>query len=182
MNTAGLVGSHYVLAALPIWATVAVLVLLTYVVLYAGREYFEGMPYNVATSAIYGDAGFVICILIAAGILQRRPVEHAWLESSSFHWGFAHLAVILGLVAQWLVIRQFGGFGQYVDTYHNLFIVPLFVYLLVTILPVIYLYGTITEKTFPIFALVLWVVLYLYDVATGRLEQRDWLRRHGWRL
>jgi hypothetical protein len=63
------------------------------------------------------------------------------------------------------------------DTYHNLFIVPLLIFLLATMLPVTFYYGTWFEVSSTVFFGVLWLVLMLFDWRTGRLDQPEWMCR-----
>ncbi len=49
------VGSHYVLSGLPIWASALLFFGVTMGVIYVARDVFEGLPYQVAYSAQFGD-------------------------------------------------------------------------------------------------------------------------------
>lgn len=116
-----LVGSFYVLAVLPIWATALVLITLLLVAMFVGRDYFEGMPYQVSYSAQIGDAGLFIVVLIAAGILQQGDLYvPRWLMSAQIH-----LAMVLVVFALGLIVNE-SRHGKEMDTYHDVVIVPLF--------------------------------------------------------
>ena len=62
-------GSHYVLAILPIWATALLCYLIMAVPIQVLRNRYEGMPYQIAWSALFADVGLVVVVLIAATVL-----------------------------------------------------------------------------------------------------------------
>jgi len=168
------------LAENPVWLTLVILYVATIGILPLGRWLFEGFRYNVALSSKYGDVALIVCVLIAASILKRQPVE-PWLASSTFHGVAIGLSIGIGLIAEVLVRAnpslRMG--CEIMDVYHNLFIVPLFVYLILAIaIPAIYLYGTGLQKIVSLSLLVAWATLFVYDLHTGRLNQREWLTKN----
>lgn len=175
-----LIGSHLVLSLLPIWVTLAILYVINAGILFEGRDFFEGLGYNIARSSVHGNVGLVVCMLIAADILQRQPIGPWWLESGAFHWLAAGIALYTGFAVEIIVLANSKWkLGQWMDVYHNTFIVPVFTYLMLTLLPVTYYNGTQLEIIVSFWLVVFWSILGIHDAQTGRLNQRDWLAEQG---
>jgi len=173
-----LIGSHYILSVLPIWATAAILFTITLAAILVGRDYFEGLPYNVAYSAVIGDAGLVIGVLIAATILQRgEPYVPEWLQSGTVHGVILLASVVLSVTICVLTLGSRS--GQVMDIYHDVVIAPLILYFAITLVPVIYYNGTKAEKTALLCFIVLWAALVAFDIKYERMDQRTWLSLHG---
>lgn len=81
----GYVGIIYILNTLPIWAIAVILFAITMVPILIGRDILEGMPYNVAYSAVIGDVFLMIGVLIAATILQRGAHIPQQLQDGYIH-------------------------------------------------------------------------------------------------
>ena len=179
MHSIHLVGSFAVLSVCPIWAVAIVLDFLCIDILYIGREAFEGFPYNISKSSQLGDRALIGCALISATILQGRVALPWWLGSELFQILIAVASILTGILWQVFVLLKTNNRSvTKMDTYHNVFIAPLFMYLLVTGLPVIYIYGSIHEKGLTGLFILLWIELVAYDAKNGRLDQCDWLRRN----
>lgn len=173
MNTQ-LVGSHYVLSGLPIWASSLILYGVTMGVIYVMRDIYEGLPYQVAYSAQFGDAVLVGAVLVAATILQRGEALPRWLSGGHFHVFAALISVSFG-VTWWSIDRP----THWGDIYHHLFVAPLILYLAITLLPVILINGTRVEKLCMLCFALLWASLVVFDVTHGRMNQRQWLQSCG---
>jgi hypothetical protein len=173
-----LVGSYYVLATLPVWATAAILFAITMATILVGRDVLEGLPYNVAYSAIIGDAGLLIGVLIAATILQWGIVDvPQWLHSGTTHVLILFVLALGGTAVCLLTLGSRS--GQAMDIYHDTVIAPLILYLAITLVPVIYYNGTKTEKLSVLVCFVLWASLVVFDIKYKRMDQRSWLQNHG---
>ena len=173
MNT-HLVGSHYVLSGLPVWASSLILYGVTMGVIYVVRDIFEGLPYQVAYSAQFGDAMLVGAVLVAATILQRGEALPWWVSCGYFHVISAVISVCFGF-AWWSIDRP----THWGDTYHHLFVAPLILYLAITLLPLIVINGTRVEKLCVLCFALLWAALVVFDVTHERMNQRQWLQSHG---
>jgi hypothetical protein len=173
MNTQ-LVGSHYVLSALPIWASSLILYGVTIGVIYLARDFFEGLPYQVAYSAQFGDAVLAAAVLIGATILQRGDSLPSRFSNGNFHVLAALISVSFGLT--WWAIDRPQHWG---DVYHHLFVAPLILYLAITLLPVILINGKTGEKLWVLCFALLWATLVVFDVTHERMNQRQWLQSHG---
>jgi hypothetical protein len=167
-------GSHRVLSRLPIWASSIIFYAVTMGVVYVARDFFEGLPYQVAYSAQFGDAALAGAVLIAATILQRVGPLPRWLSSRYFH-GVAAL-VSVGLGSTWWSLDRPAHWG---DIYHHLIIAPLIIYLAITLLPVILINGRRVEKSSVLCFALFWASLVAFDLTHGRMNQREWLQAHG---
>ena len=171
------VGSIYVLTVLPIWATVAIFATILMMVL-VGRDITEGLMYNVAYSSMFGDVALMDVVLIAASILQRnsRIFIPRWLQSKMTHVFILLMSIILGITVCILTLSSRS--GQVMDIYHDIVIVPLFLYLAITLLPVVVLNWTYKEMVATIVLVSFWLALVGFDIKYDRMNQRQWLVRH----
>jgi hypothetical protein len=173
-------GSLYYLSVWPIWVTALVFIIITFVTMMVGRDVLEGMPYQVSYSALIGDIGLFVVVLIAAGILQRQgTVVPEWLH------GRAQLLVLavsipvgVTVFSKTFISRE----AEWMDFYHDVVIAPLILYLAVTLLPIIYLNGTPTEQRATIALVAIWAALVAFDIGYDRMNQRRWLRKKGVRF
>lgn len=121
-----------------------------------------------------GDGALIVAVLMAAEILKRGGTMPEWLQDSKYHIGAGFVGIIFGVV--WL---KFDRPQQWADRYHHAVIAPLLLYLVITLLPVIFTNGNKNEKFATVFFVVLWVVLVFYDGAwfslrRSRLSQRQY--------
>ncbi len=94
-----------------------------------------------------------------------------------------HSEIVLAVLCLFIGIASnyFLNAKEVMDIYHNIVVLPLLAYLLITILPVIFEHGTATEKTTVVILVAIWALLLWYDMATGRLDQQRWLAtNHQW--
>jgi hypothetical protein len=171
-----LAGSLYVLAKLPIWATAAIFAAIGLAIL-VGRDIFEGLPYNVAYSAAIGDVALTIGVLIAATILQRGGVRiPELLQKGEIHIMIAAASFGLGTIVCSATLNSRS--GKAMDVFHDLVIAPLFLYLAVTLMPIILINGRKTEIIATTCSVLLWLGLVGFDAKYNRLNQRQWLQNH----
>lgn len=173
MNTQW-VGSHLVLSRLPIWASSVGLYAVTLGALFVVRDVFEGLPYQVAYSALLGDAALGAAVLVGATVLHRGEPLPSLYSCGYFHALAALVSVAFG-VSWWFLDRP----SHWGDIYHHLVIAPLIFYLASTLLPVIVINGTKTERICALSCVVIWASLIGFDVTHERMNQRQWLERHG---
>lgn len=177
------VGIYRILAILPIWATVMILYLVTDGAMYLGRDIFEGLGYQVAYSAKFGDTMLFGVVFIAATIIKREePYLRSW-----FFWvpwlmnGWFHLLVLIGCVALGLtvsVLTLATRSGQMMDVYHDVVIAPMILYFAIALLPLTYYAGTKIEKRWTFFFILIWLVLVIFDIKYDRMNQRQWIERN----
>jgi hypothetical protein len=171
-------GIHWILATLPIWATALAIVVVTLVAINELRDLMEGVPYQVSRSALYGEAGLIITVLIAATILQRgKVVIPSFVQGGETQLQMLVMFVIVGLAVSRVTMKSRS--NQLADIYHDAVVAPLFVFFGVTLLPVVYYGGTAFEKII-VYALInLWFIFFVTDVLGDRMNQRRWLTRRG---
>ena len=176
-NKTKLVGSHYVLATLPIWATAAILVFILLAV-FIGRDILEGLPYDIAYASLVGDFALMIVALISATILHRNELKIGrWLQIPAVHVAILAGSILLGILVSFVTLNLRS--GQLMDIYHDVIIGPLFLYLGITLLPVIFKNGTKKEIIASLCFILLWASLVGFDIRTDRMNQREWLQNHG---
>ena len=176
MNTS-YVGIHAFLTRTPLWVTVLILYLMTDGAMHIGREYFEGLAYQVAYSAKFGDAALLGVVFIATTILQRGNVVLPKLLTKVWmHRAIVLVGICLGSAVSWLTLPARS--GQIMDIYHDVVIAPMILYFAVTLLPVIYLAGKRAEKVSTVCFILFWLALVVYDTGSNRMNQRNWLEKH----
>lgn len=174
-------GIHKFLFYCPIWATALILYAMTDGVMYLGRDLLEGIGYQIAYSAKFGDAALIGVVFIASTVIQRglsfSTMFPSWFLGRRFHLAVWFFSVVLGAIvcAQTLEARS----GQAMDIYHDVVIAPMILYFAVTLLPVIYIGGRRTEKMATVLFILFWMSLVAFDVIHNRINQRQWMEDHG---
>ena len=173
-----LVGIYSLLAYTPIWLTAIVLWTFTDGVIHLMRDRLEGLGYQTSFSAKFGDAGLIAATLIAATILQRDG-SHVpdFVNNAMGQVAAGFIGTILGA---YVTITTTGKrSGQAADIYHDLVIGPAIFFLVITLLPVIWENATTYEWFAVCFAAATWTILGIVDIVYDRMNQRQWLIRHG---
>ncbi len=169
---------YWVLQNTPIWATALVLWFSTDGMIHLMRDRFEGLGYQVSYAAKFGDAGLVAAVLIAATLLQRDGVQVPDVLNGGFAQLFVALAcILLGAVVSIKTIGHRS--GHLADIYHDVVIGPAILFFTITLLPVYWLNARWWEWMVLAVAVVVWALLVWFDIKTNRMNQREWLRRHG---
>jgi hypothetical protein len=65
------------------------------------------------------------------------------------------------------------------DMYHNIVVLPLYVWLLGLTVPVVYLHGSSGQKIVGTLCLLVWIACFIFDWKTERLQQRHYLNKIG---
>ncbi len=165
------------LTVTPIWLIFAVLFFLCIAIHPLGRKYFEGTAYNISISSEYGDAALIAVVLITAGIIQRQGAP-IFLEH--YQLAIVLVSIVIGILDHTVAAGWPKKPQTKMDTYHNLVVVPLLVYLvLFTGLWVNLANGTALERVATITLGVIYLVTFLIDLKTGRIEQSKYLREHS---
>jgi hypothetical protein len=146
-----------------------------------GRGIIEGLMYNISYSSMVGDAGLLIIVLIAATVLKRNYAPGRLGIPRLFCDEITQTLVLIVCVSFGLavcILTLDSRSGQAMDRFHDTVIAPLFVFLAITLLPVIYKNGTWMEKTATVFFILLWGGLVYVDFTLGLLDQRGYLFFH----
>jgi hypothetical protein len=162
------------LAALPVWGISLVLWFVTVEVIRLGRWRFEGLGYNLALSSTIGDLLLTASIAMNAEILHRTGELPTWLASRSLQEFCLAVAVVASIVG---IAKMHG--QQKMDTYHDVVVMPLYIYLIgiTALIPFVSGYGY--EKLAEVMLIGGWLVLVLADQKRGVLAQKKWLVEHG---
>jgi hypothetical protein len=176
MNTS-YVGIHALLVSLPLWATVLILYTITDCVMHLGRDRLEGLGYQVAYSAKFGDVALFGAVFIAVTILQRGEVAlSGWMMAEDFQLATFFGCMALGFAVSFFTLKSRS--GQWMDFYHDAVIAPMVLFFAIMLLPVIYLGGTVIEKFWTVSFIVFWVILVGVDIKLDRMNQRGWIKRN----
>jgi hypothetical protein len=109
---------HQLLATLPIWFTAITLWIFTDGMIHLMRDQLEGLGYQTAFSAKYGDAGLLGAILIGATILQRTSIYIPnWLQNGSHQIVILVTCIALGAAVSFITNGMRS--GQVGDIYHD---------------------------------------------------------------
>jgi hypothetical protein len=167
-------GSYRLLSASPLWLTFAVLYFLCIGVLHIGRWVFEGRAYNTSFTSEYGDVALITVVLIGMTVMKNQPMVSGVWGVLDFQVTLAGMCLIAGLASNYYLNAK-----EVMDIYHNMFVLPLLAYLILSTVPIVFKYGTTRDKKAVVAFIVIWAAFGLYDIATGRLDQRTWLHNHG---
>lgn len=174
-----MVGIYWFLANCPIWATAMILYFSTLGVIHVGRDYFEGIPYQVAYSAQFGDTLLFGAVLIAATILQQRDGADIplWFQGLGTQILVLGGCFLLGFVVCIVTLKTRS--GQKMDMFHDIAMGPVILFLAITLLPVIWNNGTVVEISATAGFILVWAGLTVFDIKHERMDQRKWLQSHG---
>ena len=165
----------------PMWATAFLLYFFCIGILFIIRDYFEKLPYNISVASQQGDPALIGCILIGVEIIKKQTVLAWWLDLP-FQFILLGSSIIVGAVYQLLYSIKAILWKTVADSYHNVIVAPLLVFLLGATLPVVILYGSKIDTIFSALLFLIWAVTLSFDNETGRLQQQKWLAKHGIRL
>jgi hypothetical protein len=142
--------------------------------IHALRYAYEGRAYDVALSSKIGDICLAGFICIGAYIIKQPQFDPpTWMEGLWFQFGMALFSILCGILCLILIKPEYEG-----DMYHAIWVIPFFIYFLCITSPVLYLYGNMWQKVLGISFVFVWLLLVIYDIQTGRMEQRKYIARH----
>jgi hypothetical protein len=173
------VGVYRFMAEYPVWAVPTAMFSFALAPILVLRAVFEGLPYQVSYAALFGDPGLVIAFMIVATIFRENRVTRI---PTRLQKGLVHLYVYGGclLFAALVSLSTMQSrSGQLGDLWHDFIVAPIFLYMGITMAPIIWYNGTKTEKR-TIWSFVgLLVALCVLDLILRDLNQRWWLVNHG---
>jgi hypothetical protein len=170
-------GIYWLLSTLPIWATFSILMSIL-LAIPVGRDVVEGLPYNVSYSSMVGDVSLVVGVIIATTVLQRGPIfTPAFVGPGYVHWVIFFTAAVVGMFVYLSTAEERD--ASLMDAYHDMIVVPMFITLAITLLPVVYLNGRAEEKWATAASIILWGWLVAFDIKFDRLNQWKWLTQNG---
>lgn len=134
------------------------------------RWFFQGLRYNVSLASSWGDVALGAFAFIAVYQI-RQGARNGLLDSGKWHLAVAAFWILAGLIMFITGEKEVG------DVYHNVLVLPLLGYLVVSMAPVL-LEMSWKMRLIEVALLLVWVVLIAYDIKTGRLDQKGWIRIH----
>jgi len=161
----------------PLWGLFLLLISLAISVLLITRGKWEKVNYNFSICSSIGDSFLIAAILMATEILKRDGVVPEFCNLPEYQLAWLIISIMAGLTLAARGHLISGKWGKGTDLYHNLFIVPMFIFLLATTYPITYYQGSPQEKLSALLLLIAWLLTLLFDLATGRLDQRSWARK-----
>ncbi len=177
-----LIGSHAALAAMPQWLIGLTLALLTWGVVFVGRDRLEGLGYNVSYASVIGDMTLIAIVVMASSMLQRGPVSlPAFWVGANYHLICIAVAYVAGMFSLAAPGEPIGN-KTAMDIYHGVVVLPLYVYLLLSVAPVIWVSGSkgwTGEIAGAVCLLCVWGWMFIVDAKEGRLNQPGWLEKHN---
>lgn len=182
-----LIGSYRWLTMYPMFETITFLFMISIVAVFYIRDAFEGLAYNASRCALWG--GLAVLGIIAIGIhVIRTGVIPPFLASDTFHFGAAALSAVLAGINIRANLKKEDGIKETVaDLYHNWILLPGYIYLCLTVIPLIFAQLGKSEDLgllviITIVLIMIWVVTGMDDKKFGRLKQQKYLENHGLRL
>ena len=172
-------GIYSILQKSPIWAVTAISLIVLEMVM-VGRYFFEGIMYNVSFASSIGDLSLMVVLLIATTILQRPSVDMS--KACAFEKVgqivLMVLCVALGVLVSVFTLKTRNGFQM--DIYHDVVVGSFFLFLAITLLPIIFKLGKPSEKVASVCFILIWAFLVWFDASHGIFpSQRQWLFNHN---
>jgi hypothetical protein len=140
------------------------------------RLLFEGAYYDRSLASLPGDCLLGAYLAIVAWVIRNKTIPYGVHASRFWHAAVAavSLAVAMGLHARALS----AGSGQetVANTYHNLVVLPVLSYLVVSAAPALFKTRVLKAKVFAAVFVAGWLALLLYDIVVGNLQENSTLQ------
>ncbi len=174
MNHLG--GWYGFLFSCPIEVEILAMVFLYLNILYDIRDHFEGFGYNNSTASRTGDFfGWIVFTVIGIRNIKQITYAPAWMDAWIFHGIMPLIMATTGIVYQASIMKKNKETGTLADAYHNMIIVPIIVFSLITLSPIIWLFGSQWEILIAAGSIAIWVIMLTLDIKKGRLQNLEWL-------
>ena len=170
-------GIYFLLNYFPIWFTALILWFVADGMIHLMRDRLEGLGYQVSYAAKFGDAGIFGAVLIAATILQRSDVYVFWQIDGTGQMILFAVCVFIGFLTTMMSLKKRS--GQVGDIYYDVIIGPMILFFAIMLLPVTWYSGRWYELGATGFFIVVWLWFVYTDFRDDRMNQRQWLVRHG---
>lgn len=168
------VGSLWLLTVMPWWLLIVTLVMGTSGIIYLIRLTWEGWVPDKSRASMPGDMFLAVYCGIIAWICQQK-ITQGWLTNIYWHRGIAALCVLAGLMAMYSGMTQSAASRRWTlrpaNIYHNLIVIPLFAYIIVSMAPILWAPGHTFPKIGALACLLVWVGLLIWDIQHDNLVQ-----------
>lgn len=168
-------GIYRLLSGLPTWIAMGSLCVMVLLVL---SEKISRRERMVAHMWAVCYAGVLVVVLFTIGILKHGTVfvPNYYLQFGWCHWLILSIAMAFG-VSMCLVTNE----NRLAELFRDVIVDPLFVFLIITLLPIVYTNGTNGDKTVTSVCVLIWIVPFLARVVLGlrrfiegRLQSRSY--------
>ncbi len=157
----------------PWWIVMIATICITTGLLYLIRWKTEGVIYDVAFSSCPGDASLALYCGLVAGMCQHELPKGVHTEAW-YHITVAILALVVGIAIQYFGLKNGKESNSWnnlpAQWFHNLFIVPVLSYAVVSTLPVAWHSTNLPLATSAFGCALLWLILFAIDAAEGSLD------------
>ena len=174
-NRNGIQGIYRTLFKAELWVTEAALFTALNLIIFGGRFIEDGFAYNTSLCAQFGDNALIIVILIACSILKKTMYVPEILISRIQSSALLFPCFIIGAVVNSVAVSMTSHPPKWVDMVHNLVVVPVFLFLFVTLMPITFKRGSRKQMAVTILLIAIWAGLGLYDYSANRLDQPIWM-------
>lgn len=177
------IGSYYLLTLYPAFQTITVLGLISIGAMFFIRDFFEGLAYNTSRCALWGGVAVLAVIGMGISILNNSPFIPPFLSGATFHFLTGLISIVIAIINVRTVLAKARGKEETImDTYHNWVLLPGYIYLMLTVIPLILVCGNGWSHVSLILLAVVYVKTLVHDIQTGRLNQPKFLWLRGLRL
>lgn len=176
-NQSRSIGSVAALRRVKPWLILILTILLSNGVVGALRVITEGAYYDRSLSSRPGDALLGVYLAAASWIIRRDEkapdeyrsmnIEMSWL----WHCATAGLSLVAGLVLQLVATASHGGRQTPANTYHNLIVVSVLTYFVVSVFPVVVKTHQRRAQMIAVIGLLGWFALLIWDIKVGNLQR-----------
>lgn len=159
-------GIYSFFASVDVVTLLAVFLLASIGVIQLMRKVFEGSQYDVAWSATLGGLLIALVTLKAILIIQIGVIIPSWMGND-----FQEFVLVASLACgvAWLITDWK---TQWADRYHHIVVFPIQIFLLGTLLPIIFTCGTKDDQRIGWTLICAFLILFAIDVIFGNLAQR----------
>ncbi|MFJ1708558.1 hypothetical protein [Kitasatospora sp. NPDC088346] len=162
------IGSAWVLRKLPPWATG--LIALSFVLIVGIlRLAIEGRYYDYALSSLPGDFLIAIELALIGRMLRDAGGSLPLAGSVAWHSIVGATSLAVGIV---LYVRSGLTEETVANSYHNLVVVPILSYSVISTIPVL-LQGKRLRALTALVCLLAWLGFFIYDVSNGNLQKNS---------
>lgn len=174
-----LIGSAALLGRLRPWLVLILTILLSNGVIGALRVITEGAYYDRSLASRPGDALLGVYLAAASWIIrrdERTPGKQRSIDierSRLWHFATAGTGLLAGVGLQLVALASHGGRQTPANTYHNLVVVSVLTYFVVSVLPVVASTRQRKAQIIAVIGLLGWLGLLIWDIKAGNLQRNN---------
>jgi len=123
-------------------------------------------------------AGPIMVVFLAIGILKRGTIFFVPFYHLQFGW--CHWAILAAMVGVGVLACYVSDENRLVEVFRNVVVDPTLIFLLITLVPIIYANGTFGAKTITCISVLIWGIPSLVRIVVGlhRLQEEKTQRYH----